>query len=182
MIKLGGQTFVVPPPKASRTFALQQHLIPIAGNILGAFTVIIGKNDIKDLVESEIFESLPAALPALGRIFSEMPPGELDRVNRTLLGDPKISGDEKRVAKCGDTPLFGMKGEDPYDEIMAGRTIDMWRLTIHALEAWYPDFFGLVQPFVERVKKASLSKASTTSATNGPGAASSSSATSSSQT
>ncbi len=174
MIILGKQKFVVPRPRHMRTFALQQRLFPIAGNLASVFVSLIGKTDLKKIKEADITASLPAALPQLGRVFAEMPNGEIDQLTRILLGDPKEGATPAECATMDDMPLWagaGSIGGDPFDTFLAGRTWDTWKLLAHAMEVWYPDFFALVQPLLASVKKASPSVESSISPTNGPGAA-----------
>lgn len=173
MLILGKQKFVVPRPRHMRTFALQQRLFPVAGNLAAVFVTIIGKTDLKKIKEAEITASLPQALPQLGRVFADMPAGELEQLTRILLGDPKEGATAAEIATMDDMPLWapsGAVGGDPFDIFLAGRTWDTWKLLAHAMEVWYPDFFALVQPLIASVKKVNPSAGSSTLPTSGPGA------------
>jgi hypothetical protein len=170
MITLGKQKFIVPVPHHMRTWALQQRLFPVAGNLAAAFVVILGKSDLRSILESEIIQSLPTALPHLGRVFADLPAGELEQITRILLGDPKAGAKEDEVATCDGVALFSRDEGDAFDTILRGRTMDTWRLLVHAMGVHYPDFFVLAQPLVEAVNKGRASEGSSTSPTSGLGA------------
>ena len=152
MIQLGPDKFEVPAPKGMASFSLQQSIIPVAGRLVAVLATVVretprvGKDETSEVDEglltrlfrSDVLKVLPAALPLLGRVFEEMPPGELERLTRTLLGD----------AKCNGSPLFGGVpggGADYFDAMLQGRTADTWALLWHALQVWYPDFFARVR-------------------------------------
>jgi hypothetical protein len=164
MIELGKNKFTVPAPSGMRSFALQQRIIPVAGRVAGVFVSLLGQGaEIATIADMDITKVLPAALPHIGYVFSEMPPGELEWITRELLKD----------AKCDGLPLFGSPGGDAFDALMAGRTTDVWRLLWHAVEVWYPDFFARARALTARTdEKANGSEASTTSTTNGQASAS----------
>jgi hypothetical protein len=159
MIELGKNKFVVPVPSGMRSFALQQRIIPVAGRVAGVFVALLGKGvDLVTLGEMDLTAALPAALPHIGHIFSEMPPGELEWITRELLRD----------AKCDGMQLFGSPGGDAFDALMQGRTTEVWQLLWHAVEVWYPDFFARARALTARIDaKASPSVASTTSSQPG---------------
>lgn len=159
MIKLGAQTFFVPVPGGMRSFAFQQRVLPVAGRVVTVFMRLIGSasEDPAGLLEADVMRVLPQALPYVGQIFSEMPPGELEAMTRELLKD----------AKADKIPLFGSPGGDAFDGLMQGRTMDTWHLLWHALEVWYPDFFARARASFAPAAKASPSEGSTTSTANG---------------
>ncbi len=172
MIVLGKNKFVVPRPGHMRTFALQQRLFPIAGSLASVFVTLIGQTDLSKIMEKDILETLPAALPRLGEIFSSMPPGEIEFLTRTLLGDPKTGAAPLEVATVDGAALFAAgKDGDAFDLVLQGRTMDTWKLLAHAMEVYYPDFFALVRPLVEHVRRGKDSVASSTSPTLGPSSA-----------
>lgn len=160
MIKIGERTFVVPPPKGMQSFSEQQRILPVAGRIIGVLAHLLGLSsaDAEKLLDSDVLKVLPQAVPHIGEIFAQMPPSELERITRALLSD----------AKCDGLPLFGSPGGDAFDLLMQGRTLDTWRLLWHALEVWYPDFFGLARSWFVAGAKANPSGASTTSPPAGP--------------
>jgi hypothetical protein len=171
-IKLGKQTFKVPTPKGMRSFALQQRILPVASRLITAVVMIVKDGGIpeiptddngeKNLLNVDLANVLPSALPYLSKVFSDMPSGELEAITKELLKDATFDGH----------PLFSDNGEDAFDGLMAGRNLDIWKLLWHALQVWYPDFFGLAATFAAKKDAgASGSKESTTSATPGPASA-----------
>ncbi len=157
-IKLGKQTFTVPPPKVLESFGLQQRIVPVALRIIAAVTAVGGKLDLDAEVET-------LATP-LAKVFSEMPPDELRQLTYLLL----------RKAKFDGHPLFdenNIDGEHAFDGLMAGRIMDVWKLLWHAFkDVWYRDFLSLAATFIAKdVAKASGSETSTTSETPGPATA-----------
>ena len=163
MIELGKNKFVVPPPSGMRSFALQQRIVPVAGRVAGVFVSLLGTGvDVADIGEMDLTKVLPAALPHVGHIFSEMPPGELEFITRELLRDAKFDG----------KPLFNAPGGDAFDSLMQGRTSDTWKLLWHAMEVWYPDFFALVRaPAGRTAAKGNPSEESNTSPGDGQASA-----------
>ena len=159
MITLGKNQFDVPAPAGMRSFSLQQRILPVAGRIVSVLAHLLGlgDGDLKSMLDKDLTAILPEAAPEIGRIFSEMPPGELEGITRELLRD----------AKCDKMPLFGASG-DPFDLLMRGRTTDTWKLLWHALEVWYPDFFGLARGYRAAASQASPSEESSTSLPSGP--------------
>lgn len=164
-IKLGKNTFVVPPPTGMQSFALQQRLIPVVSRVVEVLVHLLGSTGVKgpeDLLgNGDVLTILPQAMPYLGRIFSDMPRGELEYLTRELLRDAKFDG----------MPLFNASG-DAFDALMAGRNLDTWRLLGHAVEVWYPDFFALAGLLRAKEKPASPSTESTTSIPSTPASAS----------
>lgn len=172
MITIGNQKFNVPLPRATRTFGLQQRILPIAGDVMSALVQIVGTGGVerlKAMGQSEILELVPEIVPALGKIFSNMPEGELLRILRILLGDPKEGALPTEIGTCDGMPMFSLTDGDVFDTVLQGRTVDMWRLLVHGLTVWYPDFFGLAAAFpAAGAKKAPPSAGSSTSPTSGP--------------
>lgn len=167
MITLGENTFDVPPPKGMRSFALQQRILPVAGRVAEVILHFVGAtgvqvDNISDLLGSDVLKVLPHAMPAIGNVFSSMPAGELETITRELLGDATL--------RRGKTPmkLFGAPAGDPFDQIMQGKSLDTWKLLWHALEVWYPDFFGLAAGLTGGAEKESPSGESSTSPPSGP--------------
>jgi hypothetical protein len=143
-IQIGSDVFAVPPPRGMKSFALQQRILPIAGQIARVFLHLLDLkgDDVEKLLDTDVkqlFALVPVALPAIGGIFSSMPPGELDAITREMLGEATyvLNGKGKPLR------LFGAGGDDAFDLVMRGRAIDTWKLLWHALEVWYPDFFAL---------------------------------------
>lgn len=155
MIELGKNKFLVPVPGGMRSFALQQRIIPVAGRVAGVFVSLLGQGaEVATIADMDIAKVLPATLPHIGHVFSEMAPGELEWITRELLRD----------TKCDGLPLFGSPGGDAFDALMQGRTTDTWRLLWHAIEVWYPDFFTRARALtVRKGAKANPSEVSTTS-------------------
>lgn len=161
MIKLGEHTFEVPVPKAMESFAFQQSVLPVAGRVVGALFHFLGMapgSDVNKLMAQDVTAVLPQALPVLGEVFASMPPGELDKITRKLLGSATATMPDGKTKIA----LFGNPAGDPFDALMAGRTADTWQLLWHALEVWYPDFFTRGRALFASAKKENQSPASTT--------------------
>lgn len=169
MIQIGKDKFDVPSPAGMRSFSLQQRILPVAGRVVEVFAHLLQLApgaDITKLFDADVLKVLPAAMPHIGRIFSEMQPGELEAITRELLRDATVSQGKAML------PLFGSPGGDVFDAKMQGRTTDTWKLLWYALEAWYPDFFSVgAQLRTQGAEKANPSKESTTSETSGPATA-----------
>jgi hypothetical protein len=149
VIELGKNKFNVPVPKGMSSFALQQRVLPVAGRIIEVIAGLLaatgdikgllgedGKLDADKLFSGDVLKVIPSALPAMGRVFSEMPSHELENLTRALLSE----------TTCDGVRLFhGGGGEDPFDLLMQGRALDTWRLLWHAIGVWYPDFFALAR-------------------------------------
>ncbi len=167
MIVISNKTYNVPIPSGMRSFALQQKLLPVAGRVANVFVQLVGNvKDVADIAGADVIRVLPLAMPHVGEIFSQMPDGQLESIVRTLLGDPKTGAIES--ATCDKLPLFSA-GSDAFDALMRGKTVDTWKLVLHALEVWYPDFFGAVRGYLgPTAAKASPSPGSDTSSTPGP--------------
>lgn len=141
MIKIGEYAFEVPGPDAMTTFALQQRIIPVAGRLVGVLMGTLGKAadfDLTRLGEIDVMTVLPIALPALGDVFSAMPPGELENLTRSLLSDATVSG----WGGAKNVRLFDGQG-GAFNGVMKGHVLWTWQLLWHALGVWYPDFFAL---------------------------------------
>lgn len=162
MIDISGRRYVVNPPMGMRSFALQQRILPIAGRMVGALFTFVGDGDVTKLLDQDLTKALPAALPILGDVFASMPAGELEWLTRELLSDTTVEAREFKGK------LFGGAAGDLFDAVMQGRHVEVWQLLWHALQVWYPDFFGLVQRSGAVLRAANGSSASTTSPTSGP--------------
>ncbi len=174
MIVIGDKQFHVPPPGGMRSFGFQQRILPVAGRVANVFLKLIGagQGEYSKLAGEDIMRVLPVALPEVGEVFSHMPPGELEVLARTLLGDPKTGAAPGEAATCDKMPLFGGGVGDAFDGLMRGRTVDTWKLLWHAVEVWYPDFFAGARSFLAQAGEAgSGSAGSSTSPTPGPASA-----------
>lgn len=156
MIVIGQTTFDVPEPPAMRTFALQQRIVPVLGGVLRALARVFGADKVvgadgeaklAGILEADVEKLLPLAASALGEVFAQMPPGELESLTRELLRD--ATADRKPLFATAKNGLQA----DPFDALMRGRTADVWRLLWHALEVWYPDFFALAAGLRARAEK-----------------------------
>lgn len=151
--KIGGNVFCVTPLPAMRSFTLQPRLAPALAAVaegIGAIGNLAEKQDL-DAIE------LAAIAPVVTRFFHALPPDRLEMVTRELLAGATMDG----------RPLFTAEG-NPFDVLMRGRSIDVWKLLWFALEVNYPDFFGAVAGKGARPAAANPSEASTTSPTSGP--------------
>jgi hypothetical protein len=145
------------------SFRFQQRIIPVAGRLVGVLLGLMKKlpqteeYDLETLMAGDVASVLPAALPALGQVFAEMPDGELERITKTLLADATV--DHAGIKG----PLFGGPSGGLFDTVMRGRNVETWQLLWHAMGVWYPDFFALVKRSNAPAAKAqSLSVASST--------------------
>lgn len=167
-VKLGPNTFEIPSPRGMESFALVQRIMPPAGRVISMMLSLLGEDpttaDPATLLDADLLKLLPLALPGLGRIFSEMAPGEFEGLTRALL----------RETTCDGLPLFaGGPGGDAFDALMRGRTLDTFKLLGHAVLAWYPDVFTLARDLKVPGLAGSPSSASTTSPAAAPVTASS---------
>ena len=161
MIKLGSNTFEVPPPKGMQSFGLLQRVLPVAGRLMGVLLSLVGEDpslDAEKLLGMDLLRLLPLAVPGFGRIFAEMPAGEFELLTRALLAD----------TKCDGLPLFGTPGGDAYDTLLRGRTIDSFKLLWEAIRVWYPDVFTLALALNVAAPAAKGSQVSPTSLATGP--------------
>lgn len=161
-MKIGDREYLVPTPPGMRSFALQQRIWPVAARLGAALAPLIpawmSAEKLSDLDVAELAKLLPQSLPLLGEVFAAMAPGELEGITRELLRD----------AKCNGAALFGSQKGDAFDGLMQGRTMETWKLLLHAMEVWYPDFFGGARGLLAlRSAKESPSAGSSTSETAG---------------
>ena len=158
-LKLGKNTFNVPPPKALESFALQQRIGPIAVNILSALSRIDGTVSLLDM-------NVEKTLGPLGKVFAELPAGELKLLTYELL---------RKATFDHGLPLFDSKdidGDHAFDGLMMGRTLDIWKLLWYAFKVWYPDFLAHAATFAAKAgEPASGSKTPSTSEPPGPATA-----------
>lgn len=164
MLEIGNRKYTIPEPDGMRTWALQQRIIPVAGRVAAVFVSLIGDGaEMATLAEMDVLKVLPSALPHIGHIFSEMPPGELEGLTREMLRDATCIDERGNALK-----LFGTPGGDAFGSLMRGRTTEVWQLLWHALEVWYPDFFARVRALTGRTESVgNHSVVSSTSAGNG---------------
>jgi len=134
---IGGNVFSVVPLPAMRSFALQPRLAPALAEVVGVLGSLSGDLDVGALG------------PAVGRFFAKLPADELEAVTRELLAGATMDGAQ----------LFTAAG-NPFDLVMRGRTLDVWRLLAFAVEVNYPDFFALVRRGAGGEEKGSRSEAS----------------------
>jgi hypothetical protein len=156
---IGGSTFSVTPLPAMRSFVLQPRVAPVIAEVLAAMTKLLSvakppKAAAAPAAEQEEGEAPPAAaggldglldlrledvvglvdelVPVVARVCAKLPSAELEGIVRELLASTRMDG----------KPLFTAEG-NPFDVLMAGRTVDTWRLLLFAIEVNYPDFFAL---------------------------------------
>lgn len=120
---IGRDVFEVGPIPALRSFTLQARIAPALAEVAAAIQKVGASGTLEEANVEEL-------APAVGRFFSKLPEAELEHVVRALLANTKMNG----------LPLFSGAG-DPIDTLMAGRTLDVWRLLWFALQECYPDFF-----------------------------------------
>lgn len=125
-IKLGTNIFNVTPLPALKSFVLQPRLAPAVVEVFGALGMAASAGDIGGV-------DISVLAPMVGSFFSKLPAAELELVLRELLGTATMDG----------TPLFTANG-NPFDVLMRGRMLDVWKLLWHAVRVNYPDFLGLL--------------------------------------
>lgn len=158
-LKLGTDTFTVNALLAEESFDLQPKLLPVLPDMLELAAMFT--REFFELVEAkggdanvdvpieEILDKglglLGRASPIISRVCAKLNPDEMRYIRRTLL-----SG-----ATCNGKPLYGKPGEgNLIDVVLQGRTIDLWRLLIFAVEVSYPDFFALLAALKKKAPKA----------------------------
>lgn len=160
IVRVGSQEFDIPAPKGMRSFALQQRIGPVAGDLIGGVLSVVGGSvDANTLLETDVLVLLPKALPAIGQALSKMPPGELETLTRELLLEARIKQANVWM------PLFGgphAGADDLFDTVMAGKSLETWRLLYEAVRIWYPDFFAKFAAAQGLTAKAKSSTVSTT--------------------
>ena len=156
-IKIGNDVFTVEPLLGESSFLLQPLLVPILADVAalyGLFTSAVvdlvglkegvtpeGVAAAKAKLDQNVMSLLPEVQPALekagpiiARLCAKLPAADLQHIMRTLLKGATFNGQQ----------LYTAQG-NPIDIVMRGRTLDVWRLLIHALEVSYPDFFDLLR-------------------------------------
>lgn len=137
ILKVGGDTFVFSPINGMRSFILQPVILPVIAEVFGAISQIAvdGKLDLQnfDLATVDVEKLLPLMAPLVARICDKLPPERLEYITRELL----------RPVVVGGRPLFSSDGStDLFDGMMQSRTMDAWKLVIHAVRLNYSDFLG----------------------------------------
>jgi hypothetical protein len=143
--KIGSDVFTVEPLLGEASFLLQPRILPLVSDLAALATAQADAAD-------SILALLDKASPIVARACAKLPPSELRDIMRTLLAGARMNG----------SLLYTDKG-NPIDFLMMGRTLDIWKLIIKALEVSYPDFFGLVKGLRGQAKAAASSATSTTS-------------------
>jgi len=145
--KIGDHLYSITPLPALASFTLQADLAPALAAVAGA----VGG----DLASLEV----EAMAKAAGAFFAALPRDKFSNVVRELLSPVLRDG----------APLFTSAG-NPFDVVMAGSTLDTWKLLLAALEVNYPDFFGALAA-LRAAGAVNPSAASPTSPTSGPATA-----------
>lgn len=173
-ITIGIDQFTVNPLPGEESFVFQPRVLPLVAELVALVGVASGDEaptapeepvvPSDDPVEPppaparpsrKLGDILAEAAPIVQRACAKMPPEELRTILRTLL----------RGATMNGKPLYTEQG-NPINVLMRGRTIDLWKLVMFALQVSYPDFFGL---FRALQKKPAAVAGSETSATSSPG-------------
>ena len=131
--KIGSNTFALSPLTAMQSFTLQPRLAPALTEAGVVLAKLAAGDGVAGLLNAEVDAVLPRAI---GRFFEKLPPAELEAITRILLQSATMDG----------TALFAqVEGQgDPFNILMRGRTLDVWRLIWFAVEVNYPDFFALL--------------------------------------
>lgn len=156
----GEDVFTVQPLLGEQSFLLQPLIAPAVadcGSLFGlfarAFSGEVGESEAM-LVAAGLLDE---AGPVIARLAGKLPPETLRTITRTLLAGATMNGVE----------LYQPAG-NPIDILLRGRTLDFWRLLIHAMRSSYPDFFGLLKG---RRAPPVAGAPSATSGTSSPGSA-----------
>ena len=161
---IGGRNFVVKPIGALQSFALQPLLAPAVGRALGIVLSLVGDEDGLSLDSLDIDELVkrPDVLKVLGAdagsILSSIRPADLLAVTRGLLVE----------TTCDEMPLWPTGDDKKFNELFAGRTMELWMLLWFAVQENYPDFFRRGAGSGARSKAPAPSETSSTSPGAGP--------------
>ena len=154
--EIGGHAYSIQPLPAMRAFILQPKLAPILSEIGRTLAQVAGSRGIslEMLGDTDVLDVLGATVTKLCEILT---PKDLETITRELLTG----------ATRDNLPLFTGQG-DPFEVLMQGHTIEIWQILGLAVEANYPDFFGVIGGFVKKLKAESHSEGSTTSPNASP--------------
>lgn len=149
--KIGNDHFTVQPLMGEESFLLQMRILPLVTDLAALATAQSEAGD-------SILSLLDKAAPIVQRACAKLPPDELRIIMRALLKGATMNGQQ----------LYTDQG-NPINVLMMGRTLDIWKLIVKALEVSYPDFFGLVRGLVGRSKAAAAYAMSDTSSPGNAG-------------
>lgn len=126
---IGKEVFDVPRLTGMKTFTLQPLIAPPLIEVIGTIAPLLmsGKEFSIDAVD--VLE----IIPVLSKFFGKLTPADLEKITRELLNGATRDGHA----------LFTENG-DPFNVIMQGRTMVVWRLIWLSIQVNYPDFFGLL--------------------------------------
>lgn len=151
-LKLGANFFQVVPMLGEESFLLQPRILPLVAEV-GALA-LAQANSGASLVS--LFETIA---PIVARACAKLPPDELKFIMRALLKNATMDG-QPLYRESPDGSVVAL-----VDVLMQGRTLDIWKLLLKALEVSYPDFFALARGLRAKVAaKESPSETSSTSA------------------
>lgn len=162
-LQIGNDTFRVSLLDFETTCDLLPLILPAAAEIARLYALLFGEAvraaaatgsgalslDGKaiadlDIDASVVLKLLPAlsapladASAIIATVCDKLPPERLRYVRRTLLAGATMNGTPLYATAEGQQDMAGL--------LLRGRTIDGWRLMLHALKANYPDFFGLIR-------------------------------------
>lgn len=163
-LTLGDKIFTVNPLPVEDSFDLQPKLAPILPEIGKLVALFVRKRDEISALEVDEKADAPTKKEALDkaidlatvaldelapivqRVSALLQPAELRYIRRTLL----------RGAACGSQMLYrddASSDGQPINILLAGRTMDVWRLMFFALRVSYPDFFEM--PALAKIAKGS---------------------------
>jgi hypothetical protein len=164
-LRIGDDVFSVSPLTGERSFLLQPLIAPAMADFGALFALFVrafasGDEEPKIAADEEpkanaVVEALDAleqAGPVIARLCSKLPPEQLRTIIRELLAGATMNG----------KPLYSVQG-NPIDVLLQGRTMDFWRLLIHAMRVTYPDFFSLLRGLGVSSRGAANSTPSSTS-------------------
>jgi hypothetical protein len=151
--KIGKDTFTVSPLLGEESFVFQPRILPLVAEVAALATAQAESGD-------SLQALLDKAAPVIARACAKLPPAELRDIMRTLLRGATMNGQR----------LYLDDGSAPINVLMQGRTLDIWRLLLKALEVSYPDFFDLVRGLRGKSKAEAPSETLVTSSLGSAGA------------
>lgn len=144
---IGDCTYKVTPFLAIEAIKLKTRLIkllaPAIGRMLGGLENI-NKNDILDSkLNGEMIGS------ALEHLFSNLGEDEYIALLKRLLAN--TIAEVKTSGAAPKNYVFG-SGDEAFNIVFSGRTLDLYKVIFFILEVNYPDFFALMGDFGSRAR------------------------------
>jgi hypothetical protein len=148
-LKLGNDVFTVSPLGGEASFLLQPKLLPLVVDFVmaaGALNETVGEGFDAAAIAAKVG-------PIVQSMVGKLSPDDLKYIMRTLLTGATMNG----------TLLYQGAAGEPIHVLLQRRTLDTWRLLIHAVRVSYPDFFDLARALRDRPAAGGSSATSNTS-------------------